>query len=155
MSQIPANIGAIINNTSDDRELSNHYIVHIVTMKAQLAQLIQDTAVCGDGSCQGKYEVGTRGIAVECSYSSRHLNFYPEKSRYYGGCFAAELGGLELLSPIVEVSEPPSKPRWISSCEGACFSGSEGADAAQSWVDATMGILISANVSDDRQKGSA
>lgn len=114
------------------------------SMKAQLAQLTRDAAVYGDGSCQGKYEVGTRGIAVKCSYSNRHLNFYPEKSRYYGGGFAAELGSLELLSPIIEVPEPPSKPRWASSCEGTCFSGSEGASAAQSWVDAAMHILISA-----------
>jgi hypothetical protein len=114
-------------------------------MKAQLAQLTRDAAVYGDGSCQGKYEAGTRGIAVKCSYSSKHLNFYPEKSQYYGGCFAAELGGLELLSPITEVAEPPPKPEWTSCCEGSCLYGSAGTDAAQSWVDATMHGLISAN----------
>ena len=111
-------------------------------MKAQLALLTRDAAVYGDGSCQGKYEAGTRGIAVKCSYSSKHVNFYPEKSLYYGGCFAAELGGLELISPVTEVTDPPPKPRWTRCCEGTCLSGSEGAGAARSWVDATMRSLM-------------
>ena len=113
-------------------------------MKARLAKLTHNINVAGDGSCQGLYPAETLGIATACTYSSRHLFFYPGKSTYYGGCCGTELSSVEYLSDSVDVPEPPPKPRWTSCCEGTCFSGSTGADAAQLWVDTTMELLTAA-----------